>query len=349
MAYTPNPFDQSQPIDAVFAGTAAAEFRALKGSMIALQAALVADSTLFLGAWSAQTGAAVLGNIVIHNGKAWMAVVAIADITTAEPGVSASWLPIGTYQSPLDNLVLNGNFARNTRGVSGSIVLAAGQLGHDMWYAGAGGCTYTVAGGVVTITAGTLKTAIWGQRIGTADHTASHSGTASFSVNGGASTAGAKTVALVAGANCVLEFSIGTIREVSLSLGKAVQPFIPYPPELQDVLVDYYVRTQYVLIGGGNSREWMSVRSSSGINRPETPIGPMRTVPSVTMVNNSSIEYLNASSVWTATTLSVAAYGVPSALLLRVTAPADATGTGVTVRRNAAGDVSAILSAELTP
>ncbi len=348
MAYIPNPFDPSQPVDAVFAGTAAAEFRALKGSMIALQAALAADSTLFLGDWSAQTGVAVLGNIVIHAGKAWMAVVAIADITTAEPGVSASWLPMGTYKSPLDNLVLNGNFARNTRGVSGSVVLAAGQLGHDMWYAGAGGCTYTFAAGVITITAGTLKTAVWGELVQADNYTASHGGTAAFAVNGGASTVAPKTVAMAAATNIVLEFAAGTVKEVVVSRGEAVVPFVALPKDQQANLVGYYVRKQLVLVGNNATAVWPTGFGGTAAQL-YFPTQSMRALPSLSWINNVNIQYYGFTGLWTGSALTGSVAGDADGMTVSIAAIADGDGRGKLMRKTSAGDVFAVLSAELTP
>lgn len=61
-----------------------------------------------------------------------------------------------------ENLLYNANFTANQREVSGSIVLAAGEYGHDRWKAGSSGCTYTIATGTdnirtITISAGSLQ------------------------------------------------------------------------------------------------------------------------------------------------------------------------------------------------
>lgn len=53
------------------------------------------------------------------------------------------------------NLVVNGDFAVNQRGFAGG-ALAAGAYGHDRWKAGAGGCSFTVAGGIVSHASGPL-------------------------------------------------------------------------------------------------------------------------------------------------------------------------------------------------
>lgn len=105
MPYEPNPFDETQPDEGVFAGTAAAEFRALKLAM----AAVVAGAN-YEGEWSAQVGAFPKGGWVTHNDALWLSKVAIADITTIEPTLanSATWfrfsqVSTGGYVSKTSN------------------------------------------------------------------------------------------------------------------------------------------------------------------------------------------------------------------------------------------------------
>lgn len=87
-AYEPNPLNDTQPEDDVFASTAAAEFRALK-TVIAAYAAGIN----YLGEWSAQVGACPKGAFVTHNDAMWMAKVLLANIATVEPSDvnSATW------------------------------------------------------------------------------------------------------------------------------------------------------------------------------------------------------------------------------------------------------------------
>lgn len=90
MAYTPNPYDPTQPVDSVFASTAAAEFRALKLIVAALG---LADP--FVGDWATLTGPLAAGKIASHTGSLWMALVALADVTLSEPtDVSTDWVDI---------------------------------------------------------------------------------------------------------------------------------------------------------------------------------------------------------------------------------------------------------------
>lgn len=248
------------------------------------------------------------------------------------------------------NKVLNGNFAGNVRQIGASATLSAGAYGHDTWLAGAAGCSFSVSGSTITITAGAYKTVVDGAMITeTGNHVLTWPGTAQASINGGAAVSSPAVVALTAGANVSISFGTGTLgMDVQLEEGSTPTASVHLIPALQRFALDYYVKTEYVLIGNGNSRSWLSARGSTALFRPETSVGPMRTVPTVTMINNNNIQYLNTSSVWTSCTMTVACYGTKGALLFYATTNGDGTGTGVYVRRNADGDVVAILSAELS-
>ena len=54
-------------------------------------AALAAAAANYVGLWSAQTGALAKPASVSHNGNYWALNTNLADVTTATPGVSASW------------------------------------------------------------------------------------------------------------------------------------------------------------------------------------------------------------------------------------------------------------------
>lgn len=127
------------------------------------------------------------------------------------------------------NLVHNGCFRVNQRGVTGTVTLAAGGYGHDRWKAGASGCTYTFAssGGVTTITisAGSLLQVIEGVDLQTDTYILSWTGTAQgkfgtldFGLSGMSAPA-------TGGANLVLEFGTGTLSKVQFERGSARTPF----------------------------------------------------------------------------------------------------------------------------
>jgi hypothetical protein len=73
-------------------------------SVAASQAASVAASAAnFKGNWSDLTGALAMPACVRHSGRFWVLLVNLANVTTAVPGVSASWaaLDVGTVPSQL--------------------------------------------------------------------------------------------------------------------------------------------------------------------------------------------------------------------------------------------------------
>lgn len=88
MPYTPNPLDDTQPEESVFAGTAAAEFRALKTVL----ATAIAGNT-YEGDWASLTGPLLKGDFVTHADAMWLLKVNLADVTTVEPTLanSATW------------------------------------------------------------------------------------------------------------------------------------------------------------------------------------------------------------------------------------------------------------------
>lgn len=61
MPYTPDPTNASQPADSEFAGTAAAEFRALKGRVNALALAIYPVGSIYINATNATNPATLLG------------------------------------------------------------------------------------------------------------------------------------------------------------------------------------------------------------------------------------------------------------------------------------------------
>jgi len=142
-----------------------------------------------------------------------------ADIVQLETSVAALQAVNGNK-----NRLLNSAFRLNQRAVSGTVILAAGAYGHDMWKAGSGGCTYTfatVSGEVViTITAGTLVQVIEGINIQTTSYCLSWSGTAQgrFNLAGGYAASGITTTG-TAGTNLSVEFNTGTLYNVQCERG----------------------------------------------------------------------------------------------------------------------------------
>lgn len=89
---------------------------------------LAAGSANLQGAWASQTGAAAPPYSVTHDGRLWVLLNSLADVTASEPGVTADWQAIGTLSI----------IERST-----NTVLAADDLGANIKYTGAGGFTQT--------------------------------------------------------------------------------------------------------------------------------------------------------------------------------------------------------------
>lgn len=129
------------------------------------------------------------------------------------------------------NRIINGNFAVNQRGVSGTVTLSAGAYGHDRWKAGASGCTYTFAtsGGAttLTITAGSLQQVIEDVNVplGTNTCVLSWSGTAQGKIGGGSFSASGTTASVTGGSSLTIEFNTGTLSRVQFEQGSTATPF----------------------------------------------------------------------------------------------------------------------------
>ena len=83
------------------ANTVAAELNGLAGEVqvnadaAASAAAAATAAANFKGNWSGLTGALAVPASVYHDNKIWLLLANLADVTTATPGVSASWLSLG--------------------------------------------------------------------------------------------------------------------------------------------------------------------------------------------------------------------------------------------------------------
>ena len=147
------------------------------------------------------------------------------------------------------NAIINGNFAVNQRGVSGTVTLAAGAYGHDRFKAGASGCTYTFATAnnitTLTISAGSLIQVIEGNNLFTGTYTLSWVGTAQGKIGGGSYASSGVTGTPAGGSNLNIEFNTGTLSLVQFEPGAIATPFErrPYGDELL-LCQRYYYRTK---------------------------------------------------------------------------------------------------------
>jgi hypothetical protein len=126
--------------------------------------------------------------------------------------------------------LLIGNFFVNQRGVSGAVVLSAGDYGHDRFKAGSSGCTYTFAttNGVTTATiaSGSLVQVVESINIAPGGYILSHVGTSQVQINGGGfGNSGAVTATLDGSANATIEYSTGTLSLPQLERGTVATSF----------------------------------------------------------------------------------------------------------------------------
>lgn len=206
------------------------------------------------------------------------------------------------------NLVLNPRFTQNKRNKSGTITLAPGAYGHDMWKAGVSGCTYTVSGGVVTISAGSLKQVIEDPAVNTGvvalgPCAFAQAGNAQCSINGGAFATGSQSLSHMGGA-ITLEFQSGTISVPQFEASALPTPFAPRSEPIESLLCRRWVRTSFGpgvtpavggLTGFSSSGQgtgivfppnsYTSAIYSGAIERFDTP---MAATPTVTTYNPNS-------------------------------------------------------------
>lgn len=95
---------RSNALDAQ-ASAAASAGSAVASADSAAAAATARDATFnaanFKGDWSTLTGALAIPASVRHNGRFWLLLANVADVTLAVPGVSASWSPLDAASLPL--------------------------------------------------------------------------------------------------------------------------------------------------------------------------------------------------------------------------------------------------------
>ncbi len=134
---------------------------------------------------------------------------------------------------PSGNLILNPEFAVNTLNYGGA-QLGLDEYAHNRWKAGTVNTQYTVAGDVVTLTAGSLKQVIDGRSIVTGTYSISWTGAATCQIDGvGISNGG--TVDLTNDTEAVIEFSNGDFSYPYLTIGTAALAYRarPYEQEFQ--------------------------------------------------------------------------------------------------------------------
>jgi hypothetical protein len=324
----------------------------------------------FKGAWGGLSGALAMPATVSHSGAIYALTADVADVTAHTPGVSSSWQLVRTnsaqishlagsvsdalvaLQNTAPNYFMNPLFRGNSRQLSTSVTLSAGARGHDCWKAGAAGCTYTISGSVLTITSGTLiqvldgRNFISGPVAGNDLYTITNDGTAPYSVvPAGPNYTGTTTFLAGIGSNVTVEFTTGSIQNPRMALGSYSPAFYVPPVSIERAALDHYVTSELLICSSGDD-VWTGAVGANTAIRPIGKTHSMRAVGNLSYINNTGIQYLNGSSVWTSTTLSAAMRGVAGAQAIRASVAVDAAASRY-VRQSGSLNVWAVVSAEL--
>lgn len=210
------------------------------------------------------------------------------------------------------NLVHNGIFQVNQRGVFGSVSLAANAYGHDRWKAGASGCTYTFAASAgittLTISAGTLVQVIDGSEIRSGVHVASWAGTAQGRINGGSYGVSGITANLTGGTNATIEFGTGTLSLVQVEPGVQATAPIVRPFFLERLICQHYLPSTSASHVSGQS-----YGTNVAYFHAPFPVDA-RASPTGILLTSSLSSYLvtNSSFVYTSMAGGVVAFGTAS-------------------------------------
>jgi hypothetical protein len=205
--------------------------------------------------------------------------------------------------------LINSTFPINQREVSGTVVLSAGEYGHDRWRAGSGGCTYTFATSLnvttITISAGTLEQEIEGVNLQSDDYILHWSGTAQGQIDVGGFAVSPVTETLVGGVNSIVEFGTGTLIIPKLEQGLIATNFISntLDEELRDCLRYFEVKSAKDTSGGITTFASGVVFSTSD-SLLNIAYYEKRIIPTITyiskalfqMFTGNSTEFLNVAS-----------------------------------------------------
>lgn len=225
---------------------------------------------------------------------------ASGNITTLQAVVSQNVLDITTLEQRqfVKNAIINGNFGVNQRQKSGTVILSAGQYGHDRWKAGASGCTYTFATTenvtVITITAGSLIQVIEGLNLETGTYILSWVGSSQGKIGAGSFSDTGVTGSVTGGTNLSIEFGTGTISKVRFNKGTTA---IEWQTEAYDDVLRQCQR-YYQRYGDPSSSSLLQTLANAGYATSSTVVyipiifqTPMRTSP--TSIETYNVAFAN--------------------------------------------------------
>lgn len=173
------------------------------------------------------SGTVPVSDITLNTVGDWISFYAINDTEWVENNSKGG---VAAAVPGNQNAIINGNFNINQRAVSGTVILAAGEYGHDRFKAGASGCTYTFVTSenvtTITITAGSLIQVIEGTNLFSGTYVLSWVGTAQGKIDAGAFSASGVTGTATGGTNMTVEFNTGTLSKVQLEPGSVATNFV---------------------------------------------------------------------------------------------------------------------------
>lgn len=131
---------------------------AASASVAASQAASVAAGAAnFKGNWSSLTGALSMPACVRHNGRFWVLLVSLADVTAAVPGVSANWVALDNGTVPSAYITGNTAVTPGVRYIIGAAGLVLNMTGVTWTKGDYFGVREAITGGTYTINFGSTK------------------------------------------------------------------------------------------------------------------------------------------------------------------------------------------------
>lgn len=227
------------------------------------------------------------------------------------------------------NVLINSNFLLNQEDVSGSVVLSAGENGHDGWKAGSGGCSYTFATSqnitTITISAGTLVQETFGEDLTTGTYIFHWQGTATGRINVDSFTVSPQTGSLTGGTNSIVEIGAGTLILPKLEIGTIET--INLIDSFKDVIreCEYRFRKSYpleVAAGTSNFNGLLALIAHDTSRMQGFQFEKMRDIPTIVIFGSDgtliNIEEIDGSSGITVTTITADLIGENGATRITV-------------------------------
>lgn len=119
--------------------------------------AVVLGAANFKGLWSSLTGPLLKPATVKDNGRFWLLLADLADVTAAVPGVSASWTALDTGVAPTQYITTNTTVVPGVRYIIGAAGLTLNMTGVTWVKGDYFGIREAIGTGTYTINFGTTK------------------------------------------------------------------------------------------------------------------------------------------------------------------------------------------------